>query len=75
MFYFFFPLAVRQAILDSPAISSPDRTFEQYKLLVGGKSNTEARGIARNLLGKAVWWDWDRMLIFCVLNCRGMGNN
>lgn len=63
IFYFSSP-AVRQAILDSPAISSPDKTFERYKSLVEGKSNTEARTIARNLLGRDVWWDWDRMSIF-----------
>ncbi|KAL4070543.1 isocitrate lyase and phosphorylmutase [Scleroderma citrinum] len=54
-----FDEAVHQAIFDTPAISSPAGTFEHYKSLVVGKSNTEARGIARNLLGRDVWWDWD----------------
>lgn len=51
--------AVRHAILGSPAISSPERTFEHYKSLVSGKSNTEARKAARDILGREVWWDWD----------------
>lgn len=51
--------AVRHAILGTPAISSPERTFEHYKSLVSGKSNTEARKAARDILGREVWWDWD----------------
>lgn len=62
-------------MLDTPTISSPDKTFDQYKSLVEGKSNTEARGIARDLLGKDVWWDWDRVLTFFVFIWHGMDAN
>ncbi|KAG6333695.1 hypothetical protein ID866_5392 [Astraeus odoratus] len=54
-----FDEAVRQAIFDTPTISAPDSTFERYKSLVAGKSNTEARRVAREVLGRDVWWDWD----------------
>ncbi|KAI6048006.1 isocitrate lyase and phosphorylmutase [Pisolithus marmoratus] len=34
-------------------------TFEHYESLVSGKSNTEARKVARDILGREVRWDWD----------------
>lgn len=54
-----FDEAVRRAILDTSAISSPESTFEHYKSLVSGKSNTEARKVARDILGREILWDWD----------------
>jgi len=34
--------------------------FEQYKKAVAGKSNFEARQIAREAIGQDVNWNWDR---------------
>ncbi|GJJ09939.1 hypothetical protein Clacol_004163 [Clathrus columnatus] len=33
--------------------------WDEYKKAVDGKSNSEARLVAREILGKDVFWDWD----------------
>ncbi|KAH7886193.1 isocitrate lyase [Phlebopus sp. FC_14] len=54
-----FDQAVHQAIHSTPSISSPTSAYTRYKSLAAGKSNFEARKIAREIVGSEVWWDWD----------------
>lgn len=47
-------------MLTSGTVSKPQGVFDQYKRAVIGKSNFEARQIAREVVGHDVYWDWDR---------------
>ncbi|KAG2149502.1 isocitrate lyase and phosphorylmutase [Suillus cothurnatus] len=53
-----FDQAVERALLSSSS-SNPRGVFEQYKKAVAGKSNFEARQIAREAIGQDVNWNWD----------------
>src|SRR5258708_8101308 len=54
--------AVEQAIQESSHVPSHQKTpaFERYREAAAGKSNTEARNIAADIIGSQVDWDWDR---------------
>lgn len=52
--------AVREAIQRSPSIKSAEETWKRYLLAASGKSNYDARQIAKDILGEEVFWDWDR---------------
>ena len=54
--------AVKRAV---DASSIPDKTtaYEGYLKAVSGKSNSEARIVAQDILGQPVFWDWDRECI------------
>lgn len=54
-------LAVKQAI-DSSAIHDKEAAYKGYLTAVEGKSNATARDIAKDIVGKPVFWDWDREL-------------
>jgi hypothetical protein len=58
-------VAVEKSINES-AIVDKQATYTQYLYLsaASGKSNNEAREIARNILGENVFWDWDRKCYF-----------
>ncbi|EKM61426.1 uncharacterized protein PHACADRAFT_204595 [Phanerochaete carnosa HHB-10118-sp] len=53
--------AVEHAIANSSKISAAakDSALKHYLEAVGGKSNTEARDIAADILGERIRWDWD----------------
>lgn len=51
--------AVKAAIDQSSSISNKDTTYKEYLTAVDGKSNTDARDIAKDILGKPVFWDWE----------------
>ncbi|KAG2350908.1 isocitrate lyase and phosphorylmutase [Suillus weaverae] len=53
-----FDQAVERVLLSSSS-SNPRGVFEQYKKAVVGKSNFEARQIAREAVGKDISWNWD----------------
>ena len=40
--------------------------YQQYLTAASGKSNADARAIAEDILGKSVFWDWDRELSISV---------
>ena len=62
-------LAVKQAI-DSSAIHDKEAAYKGYLTAVEGKSNATARDIAKDIVGKQVFWDWDRELrIFTEIAC------
>lgn len=50
--------AVRRAI-DTSSISDRKAAYERYLEAVSGKSNSEARIVAQDILGEPVFWDWD----------------
>ncbi|KAF8482071.1 isocitrate lyase [Russula ochroleuca] len=54
-------LAVEQAIQESGNVPSHHKTsaLERYREAAAGKSNTEARDIAADIIGFQVDWDWD----------------
>ncbi|KAI0068044.1 isocitrate lyase and phosphorylmutase [Artomyces pyxidatus] len=56
-----FDQAVEQAINESSSFSAEQKTnaLEQYRENSVGKSNTEARDIAHDILGTQIDWDWD----------------
>jgi isocitrate lyase len=50
-----------EAVKQEVEKSGMDATvFEEYKRLSAGKSNGEARKAAKQVLGKDVFWSWDR---------------
>jgi isocitrate lyase len=54
--------AVEKAIHSSPDIVEADKTsrYQEYHRAAFGKPNAVAREIAREIVGKPVFWDWDR---------------
>lgn len=61
-----FDQAVEQAISNETGIADKSGTFGKYKELSRGKSNGEARRIAKQILGKDVYWSWDRVFFLVV---------
>ncbi|KAJ6623143.1 isocitrate lyase [Mycena sp. CBHHK59/15] len=53
-----FNQAVEKAILQS-SIEDKDGAYKSYLAAVTGKSNSESREVAADILGKPVFWDWD----------------
>ncbi|KAJ7110313.1 isocitrate lyase [Mycena crocata] len=53
-----FNQAVEKAIAQS-SIADKDAAYKSYLDAVTNKSNSEAREIAADILGKPVFWDWD----------------
>jgi len=53
-----FNQAVETAIKQS-SIENKDAAYKSYLAAVEGKSNSEAREVATDILGKPVYWDWD----------------
>jgi len=53
-----FNQAVETAIAQS-SIENKDAAYKSYLAAVEGKSNSEAREVATDILGKPVFWDWD----------------
>jgi len=51
--------AVLDAIAASPVHANKKEISAQFLEAVKGKSNTEARAIARGILGSDIHWDWD----------------
>jgi hypothetical protein len=60
--------AVEQAIQESGNVPSHQKAdaLERYREAAAGKSNTEARNIAADILGSRLDWDWDRASFFAV---------
>lgn len=60
--------AVEQAIQESGNVPSHQKAdaLEHYREAAAGKSNTEARDIAADILGSRLDWDWDRTSFFAV---------
>ena len=55
--------AVEQAI-NSSTLNDKPSAYKDYLAAVKGKSNNEARDIARDILGQNVFWDCDRTFHF-----------
>ncbi|KAJ7757447.1 isocitrate lyase [Mycena metata] len=53
-----FNQAVEAAITKS-SIENKDAAYKSYLAAVEGKSNSEAREIATDILGEPIFWDWD----------------
>ena len=51
--------AVKYAI-DKSSISDKETAYKEYLTAVEGKSNSDARDIAKDILGTHIFWDWDR---------------
>ena len=50
---------MEQAIRTS-SIPHKEQALEAYRAAARGKSNSEARDIAKDILGESIFWDWDR---------------
>ncbi|KAI0783403.1 isocitrate lyase and phosphorylmutase [Abortiporus biennis] len=50
--------AVKKAI-DSSAIHDKEKAYKEYLSAVEGKSNSDAREIAKDILGEPVYWSWE----------------
>jgi isocitrate lyase len=48
------------ASINRSRISAKDAAYGHYLTAVAGKSNNEARLIAKDVLGEDIFWDWDR---------------
>jgi isocitrate lyase len=48
------------ASINRSSIRAKDAAYTHYLTAVAGKSNNEARLIAKDVLGDDVFWDWDR---------------
>lgn len=60
-----FYVAVEQAISLS-SIGDKKTAYEQYLAAVDGKSNTEARVIAKDIIGAEVFFDWDGSSLYRI---------
>jgi isocitrate lyase len=60
--------AVEQAIQESGNVPSHQKAsaLKRYREAAAGKSNTEARNIAADIIGSQVDWDWDRGSFFAA---------
>ena len=56
-------LAVETAIKQS-SIGDKDAAYKSYLAAAAGKSHSEARDIAADILGQPVYWDCDRMWVY-----------
>ena len=61
--FFLFYIAVEKEIKASK-IRDKSAAYQHYLSAVAGKSNNEAREIAKDVLGESVFWDWDCELHF-----------
>lgn len=62
-----FGQAVEGAISHSSDISDKPAAVEEYRRLSAGKSNGEARRVAKQVLGRDIFWSWDRKLILPII--------
>lgn len=53
-------VAVQQAIQKSTNVSDKEAAIQKFKELSAGKSITDSRVIAKDVVGEDVFWDWDR---------------
>lgn len=51
--------AVQQAIQKSTNVSDKEAAIQKFKELSAGKSITDSRVIAKDVVGEDVFWDWD----------------
>jgi hypothetical protein len=58
--------AVEKAI-NASNIGHKSTAYQHYLSAVSGKSNGEAREIAKDILGESPFWDWDRKLSISLL--------
>ena len=42
------------------SIADKEAAYQHYLAAVDGKSNSDARDIAADILGERIYWDWDR---------------
>jgi isocitrate lyase len=54
------PFAAVETAIAQSSIENKDAAYKSYLAAVEGKSNSEAREVATDILGKPVFWDWDR---------------
>ena len=54
-------IAVEKAI-EKSSIKDKMAAYQNYLVATSGKSNNEARDVAKDILGESVFWDWDRKL-------------
>jgi isocitrate lyase len=60
---FFCPsIAVEKGINNASSIGNKSAAYQHYLSASAGKSNSEAREIAKDIIGESVFWDWDRKL-------------
>jgi isocitrate lyase len=62
-----FVQAVEGAISHSSDISDKPAAVDEYRRLSAGKSNGEARRVAKQVLGRDFFWSWDRELILPIM--------
>jgi isocitrate lyase len=62
-----FGQAVEGAISHSSDISDKLAAVDEYRRLSAGKSNGEARSVAKQVLGRDIFWSWDRELILPIM--------
>jgi hypothetical protein len=55
-------IAVEKAINNASNIGNKSAAYQRYISASSGKSNSEAREIAKDIIGESVFWDWDRVL-------------
>jgi Isocitrate lyase family len=60
-------IAVEKAI-EKSSIKDKMAAYQNYLAATSGKSNNEARDVAKDILGESVFWDWDRKF-FSLSSC------
>lgn len=59
--------AVEAAIFSSPDIGNKPIALEEFRRLSAGKSNSEARQAAKQVLGRDIFWSWDRESLYYII--------
>ena len=46
--------------MEKSSVSDKAGALKAYREAADGKSNADARDIAKDILGETIYWDWDR---------------
>lgn len=53
--------------LQTSSVADKEGALKAYLEAVHGKSNADARDVAKDILGENIFWDWDRKLLASIM--------
>ena len=60
LFAFLCLVAAFEKALETSSVSDKAGALEAFREATDGKSNADARDVAKDILGESIFWDWDR---------------
>lgn len=55
-----------KAAIDKSDVADKETAYSEYLKAVEGKSNSDARDVAKDILGQPVYWSWERKLYYSL---------